>query len=301
MALGAGATAGRLADAGVVVRSSASAPLWRALSPAEMLGPLLRHRGLIRVFAGREILERHKGAVLGVAWNVVNPLLQLAVYTAVFGYLFGTVWGRGNLPAWVDFPLVFFTGHAFFHVFAECAHRGPTVIAGRPNLVRRVVFPLEILPATVLGSAMVYLAICVGIVLVVRLAATGTMSWGVVRMVAPLVPLVMLSIGVGWFLGAVGVFVRDIRHVVGVLVQMLMFCTPLFYRLERFEHAPRWVVAAIEANPMTIIVENARRALLWDEPLEWGKLAVITAIAAVVMQLGYAVFARLRPRMADVH
>lgn len=265
------------------------------------MSTLWRHRGLIRSFASRELLERNKGAVLGVAWNVLNPLLQLAVYTAVFGYLFGTRWERGGLPAQVDFPLVFFVGHTFFHVFAECANRAPTMVSGRPNLVRKVIFPLEILPATVVSSSLVYAGISIAIALVILLIATGGLPWTAVLAPVVALPLVMLSLGVGWVLSAAGVFVRDVRHIVQVLTQLLMFATPIFYKVERFGEDKRWIVWMIEHNPMSVIVESARRCVLWGEQPEWERLGVVTLVAWGVMQAGYVVFMRLRPQMADVH
>lgn len=287
----------------VVIRSSRPAPTGRYFNPWEIVRALWTHRALIRSFAGRELLERHRGALLGVAWNILNPLLQLGIYTLVFGYLFGTRWERGNLPEHLDFPLVFFVGHTFFHVFAESMNRAPMLVAGRPNLVRKVVFPLEILPATVVTSSLVYAAIALAIVLSVLAISGGGVP--LTALLAPIVviPLIMLALGAGWLLAAVGVFVRDMRHIVQVLSQLLMFATPIFYKLDRFEGSQtrQTIAAIIRANPLSVIVENARRALLWGEPLQWGKLGVATLIGLAAMQLGYAVFMRLRPQMADVH
>lgn len=283
----------------LVIRTSRRPPLSSSLSPLALAGMMSRHRDLIRGFAARELLERHKGAILGVAWNILNPLLTLVIYTAVFGYIFGTYWGRGDLPRRLDFPLVFFVGHTLFHVFAETANRAPTLVSNRPNLVRKVVFPLEILPVTIVLSSLVYAAIALGICLLVLFIAKGSVPVRALLLPVVLLPLIMLSLGTGWFLAAVGVFLRDVRHIVQVLTQMLMFMTPIFYQAN--ERIPPGLRGLIEANPLTTIVENGRRALLWDEPLQWWRLGAVTVASAVVMQAGYAFFMTMRRGMADVH
>lgn len=285
----------------VIIRSSARRPLGEHLSVARLCATLWRHRELIRGFAGREVLERSKGAVLGVVWNVANPLITLAVYTAVFGYIFGSRWEKGGLPEHLDFPVTFFTGQMLFHVFAECANRGPTLVSSRPNLVRRVVFPLEILPVTVVCASMVTLAISTAIVLIVTLCATGRVPWTAVYLPAVCVPLVLLSLGATWFLSAVGVFVRDVRHIVTVCVQLLMFMTPLFYKIDRIPEQHVWLRWIVQNNPLSVIVENGRRTMLWGEEPEWMKLGVLTGIGFAAMMVGYAVFGVLRRSMADVH
>lgn len=285
----------------VVIRSSTPPPAGRYFNPVDILRVLYQNHALIRSFASREILERNKGAYLGVAWNIANPLLQLAIYTTIFGYLFGTRWERGNLPSHLDFPLVFFVGQTYFHVFAETANRSPTLVTSRPNLVRKVIFPLEILPATIVASSLFYAAVTLAITLVVLLVAGHPIPMS--ALLAPVIalPLIMLSLGVSWLLAATGVFIRDVRHIVQVLTQLLMFCTPIFYKVDRFAGDKRWIAEIIEANPLSVIVENARRALLWNEPLQWDRLAIITLFSLIIMQFGYYVFMRAKPQMADVH
>lgn len=285
----------------LVIRSSTPRPWGEHFSVLRLVGTVWRNRALIRSFAGREVLERNKGAALGVVWNVANPLITLAVYTAVFGYIFGSRWEKGDLPARLDFPITFFTGQMLFHVFAECANRAPTLVTSRPNLVRRVVFPLEILPVTVVCSSLVTLAISAAIVLAITAIATGGLHWTVVLLPVVCVPLVLLSLGVAWFLSAVGVFVRDVRNIVVVGTQLLMFMTPLFYRIDRIPAEHTWLRWIVQHNPLSVIVENGRRCVLWGEPLEWEKLGVVTGVGFVAMVCGFAVFSMLRRSMADVH
>lgn len=287
----------------MVIRSARPEPMLTYLSPLAPIRTIVVHRELIWNFAARELLERHKGAILGVAWNIINPLLTLAIYTMVFGYIFGTRWDRGggSIPARLDFPLVFLTGHTLFHVFGECANRAPTMVSGRSNLVRKVVFPIEVLPVTAVVSSLVYAMIALAIVALTLLISTGGVPASAVCLPVLCVPLVMLALGASWFLSAVGVFVRDMRHIVQVLTQLLMFMTPIFYKVDRLPEDARWIGVIVNANPLSVIVENGRRALLWNEPLEWGKLAMVTVFAVIVMQAGYAFFMATRRGMADVH
>ncbi len=140
----------------LVIRTSRPPPIGEHFNPVGLVRTLWSNRGLISSFASRELMERHKGALLGVGWNILNPLLTLLVFTIVFGYIFGTRWERGNLPPHLDFPLTFFCGQALFAVFAESANLAPTLVSGRPNLVRKEVFPLEVLPVTVVWAGVIH-------------------------------------------------------------------------------------------------------------------------------------------------
>ena len=287
----------------LVIRTSAPPPLSEHLAPVRLAGTLWRHRELIRNFAGRELLERHKGALLGIGWNVASPLLALGVYTLVFGYIFGQRWERGNLPPHLDFPITYFAGAALYAVFAEAMARGPTLVSGRPNLVRKVVFPLEILPVTAVYAAVIHALVSIGVLMLVLAAATAGrgLHWTVALLPVVMLPLVLLAVGVAWFLSALGVFLRDLRPITVVLTQLLMFCTPLFYSLDRIPADKPWLRRVIEHNPLSVIVESGRRVLLWGETPDWSRLGWTTLGALLVALGGHAVFSMLRRSMADVH
>lgn len=287
----------------VVIRSASPPPLREHLDPLKLVASLWSHRELIGSFASRELLERHKGALLGVAWNILSPLLQLGVFTVVFGFIFGSRWNKGDLPAHLDFPLTYFAGQCIFHVFAESTSRAPTLVSGKPNLVRKVVFPLEILPVTVVYAGLVHALISIGLLLVM-LAIVGGISalhWQILLLPVVLLPLVMWSMGVAWALSAIGAIIRDVRHVVTVLVQLLMFLTPLFYQIDRIPPEHRVVRWCIGHNPMSVLVESARQVLLWGEMPNWTSLAWVTALGAIVMLGGHALFSMMRRSMADAH
>jgi lipopolysaccharide transport system permease protein len=290
----------------LVIRSSVPPSLSEHLSPGRLVRSIWGNRELIGNFARRELMERHKGALLGVAWNIVSPLLTLAVYTIVFGYIFGTRWGRGSppLPDRFDFPLTFFAGNALFHVFTECANRAPTLVTSRSNLVRKVVFPLEILPVTAVWAAFIQSLITIGLLLAVLAIVTdgAGLHWQILYLPLVMLPLLMLSVGAAWALSAVGVFIRDLRHVVVVLTQLLMFMTPVFYKLDaRLAGIHPWLRGIIAHNPLSVIVENGRRVMLWGETPDWIALGWVTMLGAAAMFGGNFVFSAMRRSMADVH
>jgi len=287
----------------VAIRSAHGPTAGAYLSPIGLVGGLWGKRDLIRQFASRELLERHRGALLGIAWNVLSPLLTLGVYTFVFGYVLNVRWESRGGHAWegmdphLSFALTFFCGHAVAHLFAESVSRAPMLVASRPNLVRKVVFPLEILPVSVLVAGLVTLGISIGILVVCILAFGASVPATAPLFIVPMVPLVMLALGASWMLASLGVFLRDVRNVVQVAVQVLIFMSAVFYPIERVPEAWRWVV---QYNPLAVIIENGRRTLLWGEMPEWDKLAWITLLSIVVMQGGYVWFMRTKRGMADV-
>jgi lipopolysaccharide transport system permease protein len=287
----------------VAIRSPQGPAAGTYLNPFSMAAGLWRLRDLTWQFASRELLERHKGAMLGVIWNVLSPLLTLSVYTFVFGFVLNVRWENRGGHAWSDmdphlsFALILFCGHSVAHLFTESVSRAPMIIASRPNLVRKVVFPLEILPVSVLGAGMVTLTVSLAILAVCLLAFAGKIPLTAPLVVVPLIPLIMLSLGVSWFLASLGVFLRDVRNVVQVVVHVIVFMSAVFYPIER---VPEQWQPLVYYNPLAVIIENARRPLLWGELPQWDRLAWITLLAAVVMQAGYAWFMRTKRGMADV-
>lgn len=301
-------------SAAVVIHSARPEPLLTHLSPLHLARLLARHRGLIVQFAQREIVERHRGAALGIVWNILNPLLSLAVFTFIFGVVMGVSWPPIPNPTPVAFPahanpapppplpalpfvVILFCGQTIFHVFAESANRAPTLITSRRGFVRKVVFPIEILSVAAVGSTVVYLAVGIVLTLAAAVICTGHVSTTAWMFPIVLVPLYLLSLGVSWFLSSLGVFLHDIRQIVGVVTSLLMFCSGVFYPIDRIPENMRWLVSY---NPLYVLVESGRRTLLWSQEPDWPALLVLTAASLIVMQCGYAFFAKSKRGMADV-
>jgi len=283
-------------DALISVRSGAQTPLLRVLSPGAMAAAVWRARELVRQFAWREIAGRNKGTQLGLLWTVLNPLLILVVNTFVFAVILRQSWGKlGGGPA--EFPLTMLCGMTVFGVFAETVTAAPTMIVARPNFVTRVVFPLEIFPVSALTCALFYAAINLVLILAGAGVLLKTFSTTLWMFPAVLVPLVAMTLGLSWFLASLGVFLRDINSIVGLLVyRVLVFVTPLFYPASALREFG-WLA---EYNPLAVIVESARRTLLWSEVPDWRALGWVTLGSVLAMQLGYAWFVRTKRGFADV-
>ncbi len=277
--------------------TAAPPPPRAAAGPAQPLRGLWRHRRLIGQFVRREVQSRHRGSVFGLLWSFLTPLLLLAIYTFVFGVVFRARWPEAGAGHLGDFALVVFCGLIVLNFFAECISRAPGLVVGSPTYVKRVVFPLEILPVVSLGSALVTAGASLAVLLAVRLAAERALPWTVLLAPVVLVPLVLLTLGVAWFLASLGVFVRDINYFVVLLLQALVFMTPIFYPLEA---VPEPLRAVLGLNPLHPVVDDLRRVVLWGKLPDWPRLALSCAAGGAMMVLGHAWFMKTRRAFADI-
>ena len=247
-----------------------------------MVSTLLRHRTLILQMARREIVARYRGSVMGVFWSLLNPLLMLVVYTFVFSVVFKARWQTGAQQSHTDFAIILFVGVIVHTLFSEVAGRAPSLIISNPSYVKRVVFPLEILPA-------------------VRLVALLLME-GHIPLTAPLIvvvwiPLVLFSLGTSWWLAALGVYVRDVSQAIGVVLTVMLFISPAFFSLEAIPETLRpWV----KLNPLTIPMTQSRDVLIWGNLPSWTEWGLFTAGMALFAWLGFVWFQSIRRGFADV-
>jgi len=279
--------------------SSATVPgLLPLLNPAALLANLWRHRDLVRQFTVRYFVSRHRGTFLGAWWGLLLPLLMLAVYSFVFNTIFTARWGQTPNERLAEFPVVLFCGMVVYGVFSETAARAVGLVVGNPNFVKKVVFPLEILPVASLGAALLFAGL--SMVLVVAGNAVFLHRFPVTLLLFPLIllPLVAISLGLAWFLASLGVFIRDMENIVIVLIQqVLFFMTPIFYRTENL---PPGLQRVIMLNPLAVIVENARRTVIWGTLPDWWDLGWCAVVSLALMQLGYAWFMSTKRGFADV-
>jgi lipopolysaccharide transport system permease protein len=281
-----------------VETSAATPPSARpAAADGEPVWALWRRRQLIAQFVRREVQSRYRGSAFGLVWSFLTPLLLLAVYTFVFGVVFEARWPGPRPGSLGQFALVVFCGLVVLNLFAECVSRAPGLVLGSPTFVKRVVFPLEILPVVTVGTALVTTAASLAVLLAVRLAVEGSLPWTVALVPLVLVPVVLLTLGATWFLASLGVFVRDINYLVALLLQMLVFVTPVFYPLEA---VPEQFRAVLSVNPLQPAVDDLRRVVLWGRPPVWPRLALSLAVGALAAALGHAWFMRTRRAFADV-
>ncbi len=271
--------------------------LFRHLNPAALWRNLWQHRGLISQFTRREIEGRYRSSVLGFAWSFVTPLVLLSIYTFVFGVVFQTRWPGTRTSGLSEFGLVLFAGVTAFNIFSECLLRASGLIVGVPSYVKRVVFPLEVLPVSVLGSALFHAAISLAVLVLAQAFVTGSLHPSLAVLPFAALPLVFLSLGLAWFLSSLGVFLRDLGYAIALIVQILFFVTPIFYPLEQ---VPTSLQSVVRLNPLTPIVDNFRRCIFGSAPVQWAELGAWTAATGVMMMFGYAWFMRTKKAFADV-
>lgn len=266
-------------------------------SPLAAFSSLLRHRELIWQLTKRDVIGRYRGSLLGLFWSMVNPILMLAVYTFVFGFVFRAKWGVAEPESKLDFAIILFVGLIIYNIFAECMNRSPTAILSQPNYVKKIVFPLEVMGYVILGSALFHAAISLVILLIAFFFAHGVPPATSLVFPLVLVPLVFFCLGVSWFLLSLGVFVRDVGQVTGVITTALLFLSPLFFPLSAL---PENIRALIKLNPLSFPIEQAREVIIWGHTPNWSGLALYGAACFALMWLGFAWFQRSRHGFADV-
>lgn len=299
---GAGLIQDAPADAAGIMRSvrtiSNECPaVWQYLNPWNMLRNLIVHRDLVCQFARREVIGRYKGSYLGLAWSLVTPLTMLTVYTFVFGVVFRAKWGGQAQETPIEYALTLFCGLIVFGVFSEPVSRAPTIVLSYPSYVKKVVFPLEILPVSMLIAGLIHAGIGVAILLPASMVLGTALPKTIYLLPLVLLPLCALTLGLCWFLASLGVFVRDIVHPIGIVVQILMFLSGIFFPVSAI---PQKLQILMRLNPLVTILEDARRTILWGQPPDWPGWAVTTAISLIVLQLGYGWFMRSKRAFADV-
>ena len=267
-----------------------------AVALPDILLSLTRHAGLARQMVKREVLGRYRGSFLGLLWSFVTPVLMLTVYTFVFGIVFQARWGQGSGDR-LEFALVLFAGLIVFNLFAECLTRAPGLVLGNVNYVKKVIFPLEILPWVSLGSALFHAAISLGVLLVFLLLTGHGVPWTAALLPIVLAPFLLLIMGLSWLLASLGVFVRDVGQVVGMAMTVLMFMSPIFYPADALPEAVRgWLFL----NPLSFVIEQSRDALIWGRAPDWAGLTLYAAISLAVAWVGLFWFQKTRKGFADV-
>lgn len=263
------------------------------------LGPLavwLRQRPLLVELAKREILGRYRGASFGLAWSLLSPFLMLGVYTVAFGYVLKARWpsaGEGT----ADFALLLFLGLIVHGFLAECMTRAPMLVAGNPNLVKKIVFPLEVLPWTLVLSALFHALANAVVFAALALAARGELHPTSALLPIVLAPLALVALGVTSIVSSLSVFLRDIGQVMGVLATALLFLSSAIVPVETL---PTEYQALFRLNPLTFIIDQAREVAFWGRTPDWAGLGLYFLGALGFAYAAHAVFQKTRRGFADV-
>ena len=265
-------------------------------SIVELFASQWRNRQLIVQLTKRDVLGRYRGSLLGLAWSFFIPLLMLAVYTFVFSVVFKARWGVAGDDK-VSFAIIIFVGLIVHGLFAECINRAPSLIVSNPNYVKKVVFPLEILPSVALGSALFHAGVSLVVLLTAQFLLTQRLPWTVIIFPIVLLPLLLSTTGFAWLLSALGVYVRDIGQTTGILTTVLMFLSPLFYPISVLPEKYRiW----LHLNPLTFIIEEGRNVLIFGRMPNWSGWTLALVASTLISAGGFWWFQKTRKGFADV-
>lgn len=265
-------------------------------SPKEMVASLWRNRNLIKTLIKREVVGRYRGSVFGILWSFFNPVFMLLVYTFVFSVVFNARWTVES-DSKTEFALILFAGLIVFNLFAECFNRSPSLILANVNYVKKVVFPLEILPWVALGSALFHTLISLGVWLIAYLILFGAPHPTVLFLPLVFLPLLLFIMGLTWGLASLGVYLRDISQLAGTVTTVLMFLSPIFYPITAL---PEKYQNLLLLNPLAPVIGQVRDVLFWGKLPDMTILSAYLVGAILFAWLGFAWFQKTRKGFADV-
>jgi lipopolysaccharide transport system permease protein len=263
-----------------------------------MLKVFTQHRYLLWQFTKRQIEQRHRGSALGLIWGILQPLMMMAIYTAVFNLVFkGRYSGASDDQTTSGYALAMFLSITIFQTIGEVIGTSATIIISQPNLVKKVVFPLEILPVANLGATLYQFIISLFLTLLGVMTLGNGLSLHSLLFLVTLMPLIPITLGLSLLLSSLGVFLRDIQYAAGPVTMVLMYTSAVFYSAEML---PPALFAWFKYNPILHVIEQSRAVLLWHHPFNWHAFIYSSSVGFVVLAIGIFTFRKLKPAFADV-
>lgn len=263
-----------------------------AWNPLRIVSDIWQHRYLLGQLIKRDVLLRYRGAMFGVLWMFLSPLFMLVIFAFVFGQIFQARWPQqaGDLPFWI----LLYSGLIVFNLFAETVSRAPGAVRSYASFVKKIIFPVQILPLVPLGAALVHGAFNFSILLL-ALALVDGLHWQILLFPLLLLPAVLLALGLSWFVAAWGVFIKDMTQIVPMFVQMLMFLSPVFYPVSA---VPAGLQTFYRYNPLGMVIETTR-SVIAGQPIRWDTWGATFALCLGAAILGHAYFEHVRDEFAD--
>ncbi|MER9301483.1 ABC transporter permease [Mesorhizobium sp. M0496] len=249
----------------------------------------------------REIAGRYRGSALGLLWSLLNPLFMLAVYTFVFGVVMKSRWTTPDQQSVAhstgEYAVILFSGLIVFQFFAEMVSLSPGLIVANANYVKKIVFPIQILPVVSAGAALFHAAVSLLVLLVFAYVVFGNIPRTAVLAPVVFAPLILLVLGIAWILASIGVYFRDMNQIVAPLVTATLFLSPVFFQRAAL---PAWLQPWLSLNPLAIPVESFRNAVIFGVPPDWAALGYYSLVAIIVVFLGYQFFQKTCRGFSDV-
>ena len=256
---------------------------------------LFRNHYMIRSMVARDLGARYVGSLLGFFWSVIHPLSQFLLYYFIFAVVIkirlGPEYGGTNYAVWL------IAGLLPWLFFAEVITRSPNAVVGQSSLINKMVFPSEIMPFVHLVAAMINHFISVGILTGLLIFLDYRISLKILFLLPYLVVISILILGMAWLLSAINVFLRDVGQIVGVVINIWFFLTPILYTQDLI---PEILQTLFELNPMLHAVEGYRMALLGKTDFDVVGFSYLVFVGLFIFVLGGLTFKRLKPDFADV-
>jgi len=266
-------------------------------NPISFIRTLIHHRQLIWQMTKREVVGRYRGSFLGLFWSFFNPVFMLIIYTFVFSVIFKAKWGVSHSDSRTEFAIILFAGLLVFNMFAEVLNRSPNLILENVNYVKKVIFPLEILPVVAIGSALFHAFISLLVLLTFNGLVNHAISETITLFPLVILPLLVLVLGISWILASLGVFLRDVGQTITILTTALMFLSPIFFPPSAI---PEDIRGYLAYNPLTLIIEQVRQVAIWSGFPAWYDLGVYLIFSLAVCWVGLFWFQKTRKGFADV-
>lgn len=245
----------------------------------------------------RDIERKYKDSLIGSLWGVIVPFVLLAIYTVIFSTIFNAKWAGMEVSGKVDYAVILFVGLITYNIFAEAVTRAPGCISGQPNFVKKIVFPLELLPGVVVLDAL-YNGMMSGIALVIVLAFSSFgLSWHLLLFPIILIPMLALTTGVCLVFASLGVYLKDTEQFAAMFARVLQYLTPVLYPSVIF---PGSVGAAMRLSPLAVQVEQMRRLVIFGEWPALYPYLYSTGMSLLIFVIGLWWFNRTRRGFADV-
>lgn len=258
---------------------------------------LWNYRNLIQQMTYRDIMLRYKGSFLGFAWSAINPLIMLLIYSFIFIAVFKLKWGVETEDNKLLYTLMIFSGLVPFNIFSESVNRSLGLISSNPNYVKKVVFPIEILPISLVFSTIINGGFSLVLLVLGKIVFMSTPNWTLLYLPLLILPLLLFSLGLSLALSALGTYIRDLTHTIALIINVMFYMSPIFYQVSA---VPQPFQKIIFINPLTYIIEEWRNVILLGNPINFGNLAIMCLFSFLVFIFGYWIFHYLRKGFADV-
>ena len=258
---------------------------------------LVRNRELWWRLTEREVIGRYRGSILGWSWSLLTPLMMLGVYTFVFSTVFKARWGDLEQAGSLGFAINLFAGLITYNIFAECATQAPTLILSNTNYVTKVIFPLETLSAVSVSAALFHACTSTLVLIAFELIAVQQVPLTVLLLPLVWLPYLLGCLAMSWLVSALGVFLRDLGQLIGVMVSMLMFMSAVFYPLSALPSALQTVLGL---NPLVVVIEQSRRILVQGVAPSLSYVVLGFILMLGLCEISFRLFNKARRGFADV-